>query len=91
VSVFVLNGSGVANAAATKANELLSLGYLQSGTGNAPIQTGTTVTCKPEFKGEAQQLATQLGASGVAPTVVDYPAAPPADAAAANCIVTVGK
>ena len=91
VSTFVLNGSGVANAASTKANELLGLGYVQAGTGNAPTQTGTTVHCKEGFEAEAEELATQLRVSIATVTVQPYPAAPAADAAAATCIIIIGK
>jgi LytR cell envelope-related transcriptional attenuator len=91
VRVYVLNGSEVANAAATTANILLGLGYIQDGTGNTATQTGTTVACKPGFDEEAKQLAQQLGVKGIAVTVAPYPTTPPPEAAASDCIVIVGK
>jgi hypothetical protein len=91
VSVYVLNGSGIANAAATKQNDLRALGYLTPGTGNAPLQTGTTVGCQTDFESEAQTLITQLSVSGAAVTLAPFPATVPAGAETSNCIVIVGK
>ena len=61
VRLLVLNGSGVAMAAATKANALRGLGYAIAGTGNAATQTGSTVQCKSGFDKEAALLAKAVG------------------------------
>ena len=87
VRVLVLNGSGTAMAAATKANALRGLGYAIAGTGNAPVQTGTTVACKPGFDQEAQARAKAVGSA----TVAAFPNPPPTGAENADCIVTLGK
>jgi LytR cell envelope-related transcriptional attenuator len=88
VTVFVQNGSGVANAAATKANELRGLGYAIAGTGNAAVQQGSSVACASGYDKEAQGLSQIIGAGT---SVAAFPSTPPADAATANCIVTIGK
>lgn len=87
VRVLVENGSGVNQAAATLANELRGNGYAISGTGNAPVQTGTTVACRSGFEKEADALAASLG-SGT--TVTTFPATPPAGSENADCIVIKG-
>lgn len=87
VRVLVQNGSGVNQAAATLANELRGQGYAISGTGNAPVQTGTTVSCRSGFEKEADALAATLGAGA---TVTTFPATPPAGSENADCIVTKG-
>ncbi len=88
VHVAVLNASGVAKAAATKAAALGTLGYAIVGTGNAPVQTTTIVECKPAFSIEATVLATAVGPGT---TVAPFPATAPAGAAAADCVVILGK
>lgn len=88
VTTFVENGSGIANAAATKANELRGLGYAIAGTGNAAVQQGSTISCASGYEKEAEALAQIIGAGA---TVTAFPASPPADAATANCIVVIGK
>jgi len=87
VRVLVLNGSGTAMAAATKANALRGLGYAIAGTGNAPVQTGTTVACNTGFEKEAQELVKAVGSA----TVAAFPNPPPTGAENADCIVTLGK
>jgi hypothetical protein len=88
VRVLVQNGSGVAMAAATKANELRGLGYAIAGTGNAAVQQGNTVACLSGFESEAEALAKQVGAGT---TVTAFPTPVPAGAEATDCIVVIGK
>jgi hypothetical protein len=88
VRLLVLNGSGVAQAAATLANTLRGLGYAIAGTGNAPTQAGTTVQCKSGFDKEAAALSKSVG-SGT--TVSAFPSVPPAGAENADCLVTKGS
>jgi len=88
VRVLVQNGSGVAMAAATKANELRGLGYAIAGTGNAAVQQGNTVACLSGFESEAEALAKQVGAGT---TVTAFPSPVPAGAEATDCIVIIGK
>ena len=87
VRVLVLNGSGLANAAGTKANELRGNGYAIAGTGNAAQQTGSTVACVAGFEKEADTLAKTAGAGF---SLAGYPDPPPTEAANADCIVTIG-
>ena len=88
ITVFVQNGSGVDQAAATLSNELRGLGYAIPGTGNAAIQAGTTVACVAGFELEAQALATAIGSGA---SVVAYPAPVPAGAETSSCIATRGQ
>jgi len=88
VRLLVENGSGLNQAAATTANQLRGTGYAIAGTGNAAIQTGTTVACRAGFEKEANALAKSLGA-GV--TVVAFPATPPTGSENADCLVIKGK
>lgn len=88
VRVLVENGSGLDQAAATLANELRGTGYAIAGTGNAAIQTGTTVACRPGFEKEADALAQSLGA-GI--TVVAFPETPPTGSENADCLVIKGS
>jgi hypothetical protein len=88
VVVLVLNGSGVAGAAATEANKLRGLGYQTATPGNAAVQQGTTVACRADFEKEAQALAKTVGQGT---QVTAFPTTPPAGSENANCIVTVGK
>jgi hypothetical protein len=90
VAVLVLNGTGVSQAAATLANKLRGLGYAIAGTGNTPVQTGTTIACREGYEKEAEQLAATVDPAGAA-TVVGFPAPPPADSDTASCIVFIGK
>jgi len=87
VSVLVLNASGVANAAAERANFLRGLGYGIAGTGNAEQRAGSAVACQSGFEKEADALARSLGAGYAVET---YPEPPPAGSENANCIVTLG-
>ena len=88
VRVLVQNGSGVAMAAATKANELRGLGYAIAGTGNAAVQQGNTVACLSGFEAEGEALAEQVGEGT---TVAPFPEPVPAGAEATDCIVVIGK
>lgn len=88
VRVLSLNGSGVNGAAATLANELRGKGYSIAGTGNSPLQNGTTVACRVKFEKEATALATAVGAGS---EVVVFPMPDPAGSEAADCVVIRGK
>jgi hypothetical protein len=88
VRVLVLNASGIANAAGTKANELRGLGYAIAGTGNSEQRTGSGVACISGFEKEADALAQTLGAGY---SVETYPEPPPEGAENADCIVILGS
>jgi hypothetical protein len=88
IRILVLNGSGVPNAAATKANELRGLGYAAAGTGDAVPQDGTTVACRDGFESAATRLAEDVGTGT---SVATFPATPPEGAENADCIVTLGS
>lgn len=68
-SVLVLNGNGVAGAAAAGADRVRSRHYLVAGTGNAPRTdfTHSVVMYRPGFKGEAQRLGHDLRIRRVTP------------------------
>jgi hypothetical protein len=87
VRVLVLNGSGLANAAGTKANELRGDGYAIAGTGNAEQQAASTVACLSGFEKEADALAKSVGAGF---SVTTYPDPPPTGSENADCIVILG-
>jgi hypothetical protein len=84
VTVLVLNGSGVAGAAARMAARLRGLGYTVEGVGNAPRQTTTAVACRSGFVTEAAQLANAVGPGT---RVVPFPNPPPSGVGTAACIV----
>jgi hypothetical protein len=89
VGVAVFNASGVSQAAATSSNVLRGLGYLIQKVGNAAgTQPGTTIACQLGYEAEAAQLAALPDFAGA--TIIEYPAAPPAGAELANCIITLG-
>ena len=89
VHVVVLNGSGVSGAASTLTNKLRGLGYNTGIPGNAPIQTGTTITCKAGFE---KELAVLAGPDIVGTaTTIPFPNPAPAEAANMDCIIIVGK
>ena len=91
VSVLVLNGSGVSQAANTKASDLRGLGYPIVGAENAPaVQNGTTIQCRAGYDAEAKALAKAVDPSGAA-TVGAFPDPAPTGSESAICIVTVGK
>jgi hypothetical protein len=86
VRVTVLNGSGISQAATTKANDLRALGYVIATTGNAEaVQTGNTVACRSGFSKEAATLAEKVTNATVAS---NFPNPAPADT---DCVVTLGK
>lgn len=88
VRVLVLNASGVAQAATTKANELRGQGYAIAGTGNAAVQPGVVVACRADFEDEADALATTVGAgTAVAP----FPEPAPEGGDQADCVVILGQ
>jgi hypothetical protein len=88
VRVLVLNASGIANAAGTKANELRGLGYAIAGTGNSETRAGSGVACISGFEKETDALAQTLGAGYAVET---YPEPPPEGAENADCIVILGS
>ncbi len=90
VPVLVLNGSGVSQAANTKAASLRGLGYPIAGTENAVLQNGTTVQCRPGYESEAEVLAKAVDPAGGA-TIGAFPDPAPAGSESAICIVTLGK
>jgi hypothetical protein len=87
VRVFVINGSGVNQAAATEANKLRGLGYAIAGVGNAARQQGTVVACRKGLVRESEDLAVAVGKGT---TVVAFPAPEPAGVEQADCIVGLG-
>jgi hypothetical protein len=88
VQVFVINGSGVDQAAATEANKLRGLGYAIDGVGNAAHQQGTVVACRKGFVQESADLAVAVGRQA---TVVSFPDPEPAGVESADCIVGLGS
>jgi LytR cell envelope-related transcriptional attenuator len=67
-SVLVLNGNGIAGAAATIASRARARGYPIRGTGNAPHNYGQSVVMyRPGRRPEAQRLARELGIRIVGP------------------------
>lgn len=68
-SVLVLNGNGVAGAAAVTADRVRSRHYLVAGTGNAPRTsfTHSVVMYRPGFAREAKRLGRDVGVLRVAP------------------------
>ncbi len=89
VGVAVYNASGVSQAANTKANTLLGLGYQILKTDNAPDQVGTTIACQAGYEIEAAQLQALRELPNA--TLVVFPAVPPAGTELVNCIITLGK
>jgi LytR cell envelope-related transcriptional attenuator len=93
VQVQVLNGSGVAGAAAQRSNDLKAKGYPVLPAGNAPApRTGTAVQCKKGYEKEAQALVNALGTLSIRATIEPYPnPAPVGVNAQANCLVILGR
>jgi len=88
VRVVVLNGSGVAGAAAAKADALKALGYDVLGVANAgEHQAGTVVACRAGFQAESVALSTVVGAGT---TIVPFPEPTPEGAQDADCLVGLG-
>jgi LytR cell envelope-related transcriptional attenuator/Protein of unknown function (DUF2510) len=88
VRVEVLNASGKAGAAGAMSDTLKAAGYTIAGLGNATTQKGTTVACETGFDAEAAALAQNVGAGA---TTQPLASPPPADAANADCLVTLGS
>jgi hypothetical protein len=61
----ILNGSGVTGAAAKLADNLKTLGYDVAETGNAPVQTGTTVELTSELESQKDQIMDIVGVQNV--------------------------
>jgi len=68
-SVVVLNGNGIPGAAATTADQVHTLHYLVTATGNAPSTdfTASVVMFRPGFKPAAKRLAEDLNVKRVTP------------------------
>ena len=68
VSVMVLNGNGIAGAAHTAADRVVSRGYLVGNVGNAPEQSPRTlVMYRPGYEAEGARLARDLRVRVVRP------------------------
>jgi hypothetical protein len=61
VRVEVLNASRAPKAAAKEATILGRLGYVITGTGDAPTRRGNAVECNPQLGAEARTLAQHVG------------------------------
>jgi hypothetical protein len=68
-SVIVLNGNGIAGAAATTADRVRARGYLITGHANAPRSDfqQSLIMFRPGFEREARRLAGDVGIRRVAP------------------------
>lgn len=93
VVVQVLNGSGIANAATTRTNDLKGQGYQTVPAGNAPAErNGTGVQCKDGYGKEAAALVAALQGLGVTAAVESLAAPPPTSFdVSANCYVILGR
>jgi hypothetical protein len=87
VRVEVLNASGTAGAAGSKATTLKNAGYMIAGVGDATRRQGTVVTCKPGFDAEAAALAQAVGPGT---TTEAFPTPPPTGSENADCVVILG-
>jgi hypothetical protein len=88
VRVEVLNGSGIAGAAGSKATALKAAGYTIAGTGDTTPRQGTVVACKTGFDAEAAALAQAVGSGA---TTEPFPTPAPTGSTDADCVVIVGK
>lgn len=67
-SVLILNGNGIAGAAAAEASRARARGYVVAGTANAPRSYGRTVVMyRAGHRPEAKRLAVDMGVSLVGP------------------------
>jgi LytR cell envelope-related transcriptional attenuator len=67
-SVLVLNGNGIAGAAASEASRARARGYMVAGTANAPRSYGKTVVMyRAGHRPEAKRLAADMGVTLVGP------------------------
>jgi len=89
VAVAVLNGSGVNGKAAETATQLTGLGYANVQTGNAERRTGSVAYFRPDAKPAADQLASDLQITEVAP-IEGSPVASSAPATAQVVVVLGG-
>ena len=87
VRVEVLNGSGTAGAASTKAAVLKAAGYTIAGTGNSPARAGTVVQCNTGFESEAVALTQAVGSGATQPASTAGVSVP----SNADCVVIIGK
>jgi len=88
VRVEVLNGSGTAGAASTKAASLKAAGYTIAGTGNSPNRTGTVVQCNSGFESEAVALTQAVGSGATNQPAQTAGVSVPSNA---DCVVIIGK
>jgi len=88
-SVMVLNGNGVAGAAAGSAARVRGLGYIVGSVGNAPKSdhTRSLVMFRPGYEPEAKRLAHDLGIAIVGPLA----GMQPADLMGAHLALVVGS
>jgi hypothetical protein len=85
--LFIMNATGTTTAATFKALELRILGYVISGTGEAPSQQRSTVACRDGFNPAAHPLTQVVEAST---SIVAFPKSLPRAAENADCIITMG-
>ncbi len=91
IPVQVLNGSGVAGAAASMTQKLQSSGYQVLTPNDTSAATATTVYCTGGLDREASALAAAVGGSPP-PAAQALPDPPPAGSdSSAKCIVVVGS
>jgi LytR cell envelope-related transcriptional attenuator len=88
VSVIVLNGAGVAGAAGQQSDAIGAQGYqMEPPTNATATQDPTTVACNAETQAAVEPLIALVPGA----TAAEYPTNPqPPEAAAADCIVTLG-
>ncbi|MGZ8752246.1 MAG: LytR C-terminal domain-containing protein, partial [Acidimicrobiia bacterium] len=91
ISVQVLNGSGVAGAAATMTEQLGTSGYVMIEPTDTSSASGTTVYCAGGLDREASALAAAVGGDPP-PSAEALPDPPPSGAdSTANCVVVIGS
>jgi hypothetical protein len=91
ISVQVLNGSGVAGAAAAMTQKLQSSGYVMIEPTDTSSASGTTVYCTGGLDREASALAAAVGGDPP-PSAEALPDPPPSGAdSTANCVIVIGS
>jgi hypothetical protein len=91
ISVQVLNGSGVAGAAAAMTTQLGSAGYVMFEPTDTSSATGTTVYCTGGLDREASALAVAVGGDPP-PSAEAMPDPPPSGTdSTTNCVVVLGS
>ncbi|MGZ8733617.1 MAG: LytR C-terminal domain-containing protein [Acidimicrobiia bacterium] len=91
ISVQVLNGSGVAGAAAAMTEQLGTSGYVMIEPTDTSSASGTTVYCTGGLDREASALAAAVGGDPP-PSAEALPDPPPSGAdSTANCVVVIGS